>query len=780
MYMFTLMFFLICIVSSVYSADDYEIDFPSVLHDSAIQFVQRFFKKQSNDTCTDLNSYSTNIFEYSFSMDNFLGDYMECVKNDTMSYLYFLFINLDAMTVCTEDCDIFTNNTYNLSYYFKDLVFYEYYTFAMCIPKCFHIQYDEPVVNPFNIREDKDREYYVKIINTGEKSVQYGLTAGNSSVVISYIFFAAFFICLFFSLLPSSQSYSCKRKKKVNDDDSEVSEEYNFHEIKQIIKMNKDEEKVNNNFDVHSIKSSNEIDQDNTIQMYESNKEVGYRWAQFYKLLNSIFNLIKNYKRLFKSTHKKLKINSSYINDNSVAFINGLKSINLFCLCYCSIFWIFLESPNSNSGYKPKSKIFSYGGILSVLYYLYTSIYLIYLYDGFLLGYKFLCHMHNKFNLENTKTTTTKKFLTFFLPQIYKYPVYIFLFFVVYNLDNLFNIISNKEGPLSYLYNEISQITSESFLSFLFLFSNFTKLNERKITKNSIYVFFFVFVNEMQYFLIMLVILLILYKKNNLGYFLLIMSYFITAISRAIYSNCSRAGSVYGDIRDLFGFEIYSYQFFNGFPVYILGVILGALYYDYNADENITLSLYQSMDTSMVSYSEYMSMQIGNKGREFIKYLARSKKLQIILFTVVITLLTFFIVWDFVFLFPRIKNEFLSKFSVFEMVYAFLEVDLFGLLIFLTVFKFAIFNNTPFKKFLEMSLWIPLSRLYFNFACFLSPITYFFILNLDYPIVFSYSTIMFLSVSILLLLYLMCYLVELFIGIPLKVGFKKTVKTILI
>ncbi len=530
------------------------------------------------------------------------------------------------------------------------------------------------------------------------------------------------------------------------------------------------------------------------------------RFQKVYSLLSSIFSLTLNVKRIFKPTNKKNKTSSSYINDNSIAFINGLKGFNLICLTYCSIFWIFIESPNTYTDFLKKEYIFSQSVfILPLLYYLYWSIYLTFAYNGFTFGYKFLCHMNMRtehpsenndspYIYNSSIARFIKSALSFVIPQFFRYPLYFFLLFNVSNIDSVINLgfTSNSglgSGPLFYIYKEISSYTLSKIEYFLLLYANF-KMQDTKLTKTSIYVFFFVFINEMQYFFILLLILMIYYYKNNLGYTILIISYFSAISLRAIYLIFEEPKNIgaYGDIRDFFGFEIYSFHFFYGLPVYILGVLFGILYYEYNIVDNLGTNNYvcdsfvsEHDDFNFSAYLKHLDSHHSNIGRVVIKYLASSRFLFTIVIVLIFILFSFFTVYDNYVLFPGVMDKGFTnyKYNWWEKFYSFVELDVLAILIFMMVFKFAIFNNSQFKKLLESQFWIPFSRLYFVIACLLSPITYYFVLNLEYPINFSYPNVLFLSLSVLFLLYLICFFISLSIEVPLKVGFKKMVNFIL-
>ncbi len=542
--------------------------------------------------------------------------------------------------------------------------------------------------------------------------------------------------------------------------------------------------------------------QENKISMCENTKSNNFQ--KVYALLSSIFSITLNVKRIFKPTNKKNKTSSSYINDNSIAFINGLKGFNLICLTYCSIFWIFIESPNTYTDYIKKEYIFSQSlFILPLLYYLYWSIYLTFAYNGFTFGYKFLCHMNmrteqtiddSESRYGNSVGRVIKSALSFVIPQFFRYPLFFFLLFNVSNIDSVINLglTSNSwggSGPLFFIYKEISSYTLSKIEDFFLLYANF-KMQDTKLTKTSIYVFFFVFINEMQYFFILLLILMIYYHKNNLGYAILIISYLASISLRAIYLIFEEPKNIgaYGDIRDFFGFEIYSFHFFYGLPVYILGVLFGILYYEYNIVDNLGTnnivcdSFVSEQDNfNFSAYLRHLDTHHNNIGRILIKYVASSQKLFTIVIVLFFILFSFFTVYDNYVLFPGVMEKGFTnyKYNWWEKFYSFVELDVLAILIFMIVFKFAINNNSQFKKLLESQFWIPFSRLYFVIACLLSPITYYFVLNLEYPINFSYSNVLFLSLSVLFLLYLICFFISLIIEVPLKVGFKKMVHFII-
>jgi hypothetical protein len=835
-------------------------DLDMVLRNSTIKFLENFFDYDINATTgCDIWNY-TQIYQYSFMMDNTLGDYSSCLKDDDTWYFFFVLIPNDTLTQ-----DSFKINLdEGFSYYFKDLLYTQNYIFSMCVPTCIVYFKDSFKTNPFNLTHDEGKSFLMKSYNAQQIYILYY----DKDLIINYFMFGVYYsflgISLFFALFPNLESlkylgrfikeifcccfYLNKKKKKIAFINGEINQDYSkgLSQIQdsnlknEIRKMkNMEEQDLHNSFDRdryyntedEDINLNNQSDQFNDVSQFpvrrnlqisvdndtkmesdlifqptsipeSGNSSNNKNYRKIYKVIASIFSLTKNIKRIFKATNQKNKIHSSYINDDSLAFLNGCKAINLFCLTYCSIFWIFIESPNTKYDKLIKVDILTQNNFtLPIVYYLYWSIYLTFAFNGFSFGYKFLSHMNSRHmdsetdNSRDNFKLTIKKVLSFVLPLFFKYVLYIFLIFNVYNIQYLINLGSSKSakdypgygtGPLFYIYKEISNYTLEHLQYFLMLYANF-KMDDTKLTKTSIYVFFFVFINETQYFFISLIMLLIYYYKKNLGLIILILAYIVSMVLRAIYVvfGDMKIIGTYGYVRDFFGIEIYSFRFFYGLPVYFVGVIFGVLYFEYNTvdDLGITSSYinepYNSTGENL-SYSDYLKHLNGSQERyanKFIKFLANSKFLQFVLLITSATTLFVFFLYDNLVLFSNIReNGFKDyKYSWWEKLYSFIELDLLAILIFLLVFKFVIFNNFQLRKFLSSNFWIPFSRLYFVIACLLSPITYFFILNLDYPIKFKYTNVLFLSLSVLFLLYFIGFFISLLVEVPLKVGFKKIV-----
>jgi hypothetical protein len=213
-------------------------------------------------------------------------------------------------------------------------------------------------------------------------------------------------------------------------------------------------------------------------------------------------------------------------------------------------------------------------------------------------------------------------------------------------------------------------------------------------------------------------------------------------------------------------------------PYYLIGTFFGILYYEYNNEEEIKSDIavdrtsYIELSNSSMSYVSNSSLMHERAGMS-IKTLAKSNCVQNMILITFIVILMIPVVYDITTLFPKIQEDALYKYNIFEKIYTFMECDLIVIVLFFILWKFVIFQSSGLRVLLESSFWLPLSRSYFVVACLLCPITYYIILSINYPISFSTYYVGFLTVSVLGILLFMCFIINLILEVPMKVGFKK-------
>jgi hypothetical protein len=698
--------------------------------DSTKQFIAHIMditKAECNGKCIyDDNTYN-HIYENSFKIDNIFNGYNRCYNTDDMEYIYFLFIDPENKEATKPHFEEFN----------KNLIFYYFKGFSMCLPNNIAFKDNTMLTYPDETSTYLFRHVKLKTLNKEENHRDYPT---SFYAVISVLCFF-FVVSLFFSIFPKSVlSITCCQKSNRST--------FLYSRLSSQMKSNDD--------------SLNNVDDE-------------IRKKSIYLIFSDIFNLTKNLKRMFKVTNKKYNLATSYVNDNSLAFVNGLKGISIFILIYSVVFWILLVTPTSPLNVDDLKSVFEKPLVLPILYYLYVSLYLNFSINSFVFAYKFL--NHTSVDNNNFKPNTSKfyKIITFILPLIYKYMLYLFLIFLVYNLNDILFILGTKtKGPFVFMYNSMSAMAMSNNINYVLPIANLM-IEEAKGGKNLLFVYFYVYINEIQYFFITLAILIIYTFKKKLAYVALFLTYF-TLIGFRTYRFISKER----DLRDIFGYDITNYRFLYGISLYLMGALFGMLYYEYNIEYSIKAeSLLTKNYNEVFSYLESDGGSINMPTTNFIKSIAKSNKRQNAILIISAALYMLLMICDFSILFPKFKANPLYKLNGSEKLYAFLELDIFVFLIFIIIWKFVIFENSILKRLLEQSFWIPMARSYFILACLLCPVTFFVVLSINYPIDFSMTYVGFLGLSILLILIFVCFIINLILEVPLKVGLKRIFKEIL-
>jgi hypothetical protein len=318
-----------------------------------------------NDSCIISDDSYYDVFKYSFTPENIFGEFYQCIKMNNMSYYYFLFINSNLTKA---------RNDTHLSHYFKDLIFYDYFSFAMCLPDCVYVN-DNIMVNITDSFMDIKgqaklslslsteyifRSYDVTSIENKENSFWYIF-----SILIS-VFSIFLILSIFFSIFPNLRKlYYCFCRKK-----------YEKIFIKDLNTINRAKSLSPTNSEMilkSKAKGKEKLLSDYEFYKAEQEQEIIFKIKEHrYKIFSSIFNISKNIIRLTRVTNK----HSCYINDNSVNFMNGVRAITLLILIFCSIFWIILELPISTINIEKLKIIMNNSFFFPVLYYMYTSLYI--------------------------------------------------------------------------------------------------------------------------------------------------------------------------------------------------------------------------------------------------------------------------------------------------------------------------------------------------------------------------------------------------------------------
>lgn len=782
------------------------------LNDSTKKFIHNFFK-YSNFTSCNIDEYLNEIYQHSFNINNYLGDFNGCSKIKNMRYLHLIYIKLLEENHYDQDNNLiidknkFNRNFYdnNLSYYFKDLIFTEYQQFGICVPQCVNYINNITISNPFK-NDNENSTYLANVYDINTVLSNQIKEKGNMEFYLSIIFLLLFALSLFFAIFSDlSRCCCCKRKDNISNNSYQTfsnsedeGEEERKDEGEDEVKEQNNNQNNNHSKDKKRISNKSIILNDIKYLSF-SHKE--NKCLKFYKFLSSIFSMTKNYNRIIKDTSGKNKVHSSYVNDHSLGFINGMKGINLLCFIYCSFLWTFLTSPNVIvKNINKKEELLKQGAALFILFFGHIFFHLYFAINGFILSFKFLSHINNnKVNsLINSNSNRKPKsklvlFIGFILSQFYFYIVLIILLITVSNLEIIFNMTNtftnksqqnlSENSPLFYIYKDASLYNIKNyFVSFLVLQNG---LGIDYFLKNGfIFTFFYISINEIQYFFISIFLLIMYQTKNKIGLFLSIITYFSALggrIINLIYFN-EKDFAFRGDIFNFI--EISSFKFLSGFPVYVIGVFFGLVYYEYynsnkmkinyHVNNNVAhTSFFSSSDESRLSYSE---MEL-KKDYKFINLIKFTDTRLIIIISIITFVLASLFIYFTVILIPNIQKYGLSnyKFNYIDKICTVLAIDLFIIWTFLIICKFVIFSSSNLKIFLTNRLWIPLARLYFPTACLVYPLSYCFLFSLTYPLSFGYITFLYFILPIMFMLFILAFFVTLIVNVPLKVGIKKII-----
>lgn len=722
----------------------------AVTHDTAIflhKFVNKTNSQMDHGKCGGLLIEFEKIYNFSFALDNNFGDFTQCVHNQHMVYYYIQLIEKNYKAAWNS----------KLSFYYKKLIFTNYISFGLCVPKCIKIS-DNILVNVTELVDNPDAfedQEGILLLRSHIITESYQST-GVTLILLSIILGVFSFVCIFFSIFPNYDSIQkincCHKKSKIYTKSFQTEES--------------------------EIKCENE-------KVYKKRKRK-------YKFISSIFNISKNINRFFKQADK----HNCFTNDHSLAFINGLRAINLFIFSFCAIFWIMIECPNLNINiYNLKSKIID-TGILPFISCLYTSIIFRNALAGFSLSYKLLSCLNKYESNGQDKESLWNRLFYFSIPLISRYIFYIVLILVVYNMNTIMSGLNDEKGPLMKIYEEDEETSLSYIFCFIFLWPNLT-INQ-EFRRNSIFFYFFMFIVEFYSLLICFILLLVYYKKPKIGISLFIFTFLINVLLRTLMF----AASV-RDLRDIFGFDVNLFiNMLNGFPIYLLGAFSGIMYFEYNNNspflqfngkdidqtfyyldfENFKNSTNNASSIPMLSHHPDLTLKMKSLFKEYspvklwVNKYARSNWLQNSTIIISLLFLILFFGWDCLFLFGKIMENPFYEFNLFEKVYVLFELEAVVFFVFALVFKFAIFQDSFGKWFLESHKWIVVARSFNIIVAFLSPLTYFSILSQSYPLEFDFFYTYCMSISILVLIMICGWGIIIIIEIPLKVGFKKITK----
>jgi hypothetical protein len=756
------------------------------IYNSTVNFVNNFLKvKISKSDCKIIN-YIRNIYINSFQITNYLGDYYSCSKHNMIFYYFLLYKSELTPDLINK----------NLADIYPSLIYEDYYAFAMCLPSCLELDNYFVINQMFN-----NHTYSLLYYNiTNKTDTLYNQMSFTELFIIISILLFFLFLSLFFAFFPKYSHFKnwlrlfkyticCTKERKysqfevpIEDDREEVNQIENTlssygkiiekEEIKQQAIVDMEEEKS------EKIVNDNKIGRDSLVL-----EAIDVGKSGIYEKISNVFNLNKSIKRLFENNQFVNKINSKFVNDNSVGFVNGLKAINMLVMILNVVCWQLFLLPTTKSTLdhnyiSSPDKIFFQ---IVILYYMYFSFCVYWCLNGFLLGYKFLFHLKTRKIIENytMKKATEKgktdrnheiwKMFTFVFQQFYLYLLFIFMFILTLNLEKFVYILNqkNRAGTLLFFYSEISEKLREQLQYFLIPLLNFLVGNVFEFKEGSSIFFFYSFINEMQAFLISIIILFIYSKKRNDSNILVIvfLIYIFSLVIKILtYSIEER------NYKDLVGIDAYFWKLTSAFSIYYIGVVMGLLFFEYNSG-GISYSRIHSF-SSQESLDESEEINGKNKLKENLKWLfSKHSSLYIIAF---IFVLCFIFFMDFISVFSVMKNRKLNvQIPLIFKLYFPIEVDLFLIGLFIILFRLFLVEKSEMREFFERKVWIGLSRSFYVVMFLTMPISLLIVLNSNVTLKITFLRIVLIFIGLCAILLIVSSIIVLVIVVPLKVLFKQ-------
>ncbi len=736
--MINVLFILIQLFLVCYSFDDQK----ELLRNATKNFIDDFLMAEYQENCL-LGKTLDMINEFSFDIQNYLGEYPKCRINHMFFYYY-------CMSK-TKDFDNSLNNK-SLVQVFPNAIFDNVICFGMCLPKCVKLN-----VNDFNRTFltgkcfKSKQNYTVRFFNlTDENDIINKDKNFLTTYLILSIFCSFFLICLVFSIFN------------------------NFYEIsKFLINLLRwflccRRRKENESISIYIINKNNDsIPKESIEKRLDSS-----RFMRYLNILSNTFDIKKSVNRFIKMNQYKGKITSKFVNDNSLGFFNGIKSILLCLMIMNSIGWQSVYSPITISLINRKlttfQTIISDFKAYSILYYFYFAYGIYWCVHGFVLAYKFLFYIIMR---EESKNESTIKLVTvFILRNSYIYFIYVFFFFITTNLDIFLYGRKYRIGPLLFIFRQTCMNTLKEKHFFLFPVINFLIHDYPFLADGSqSFSFFFLFVNEIQYYLVSIVILLIYRSKRNKksGAFILFVIYASCLFLKTMIYAMDHTEKM---MNSILGFDFFYWRFYYGYTTYLIGVIFGILFFEFNAISDEQYNITSKSNTNNSKNSD------GNEKiflREIAKDLGLNKRR--LLTSISVLLLTILYTCGY-FIHGFIGKDFKQEMPFYMRFFFPIEIDIFAVSFQIILFNYVITNNSQLKLFLEKKIWIPLSRSFYPIMFFVTPFISVIIFDFSSTVEISQIKTIFLFISLMIIAIIISSVYMVIFQIPLKVLFKHLFK----
>jgi len=223
-------------------------------------------------------------------------------------------------------------------------------------------------------------------------------------------------------------------------------------------------------------------------------------------------------------------------------------------------------------------------------------------------------------------------------------------------------------------------------------------------------------------------------------------------------------------MNSILGFDFFYWRFYYGYTTYLIGVIFGILFFEFNAISDEQYNITSKSNTNNSKNSD------GNEKiflREIAKDLGLNKRR--LLTSISVLLLTILYTCGY-FIHGFIGKDFKQEMPFYMRFFFPIEIDIFAVSFQIILFNYVITNNSQLKLFLEKKIWIPLSRSFYPIMFFVTPFISVIIFDFSSTVEISQIKTIFLFISLMIIAIIISSVYMVIFQIPLKVLFKHLLK----
>ena len=734
-----------------FNSNDWIKNFISEINSSLLYSVENFInlnKDNDYEKCKNI-IFKENIKEsiiwdlFKFSGHDFLdqGFENECIENNYTFYLLIKKLNSNS------------SNNYNNSEFLLPFLSYSSSFFGFCIHyecKNFVEKYIESLNKSYLNTSKNSLKYYSKnknedfILNYDYNSYHYKIFFGLIIFLIIYLIIKLIINCFGFNLPNPKENEIIREEDNSNESsiDDSKSDSLSF------------ESKKNN------MIFSNNI----TVIKKINNKKIChfilYKYFSFTYGLNYIFIP-----------------NNIYFNEQGIRLIYFLRFLSLFLNCFNHNIWTMINFPTKELENVDFFKSFS---IIFIKYSTFGSLFFIIL-DGIIFAYKFMNYLKKNCIKRINKTIyfdlTVKKLFKFYLKSFPYIISFFFIFFTFFYFIQYSFLYFDMSTMFKYIIEDIISCRKcvkniKSFFTLSFLYSDFYPINQQINTYESCFKFTIIMINEFFSFTIILFIIYLSLKIENIifDYFILIL-FIINSFLANFQCNIS-IGNYYKfvNLMESNCSLKYTHLFFN---IYLSGFFVGMAIFYYNDLTN---------KNSLEAYGLYKPF---NYCYSLISFFDEKKDMMKIflcflcVFIQIICSLSYYLYISFPNIFKiNLENNFYFKIT--ERI-VFIDKSLRFLCIssftFLIIFIYIYPKETFFSKIYNSNFYLPFSRVGFSFFCDLDIIIYMFYSLYRPDIHLSFINIVLITFGFIILIGIINLFIFLIIEMPLIIFIKSHTNT---